>query len=197
MAEANKIEFGLSSIFFAPLTTTVAADGTETHTYEEPIALRGAKSMSLSPEGEQSTQYADDTAWFTSTVNNGYSGDLGFIYFSDAIRETIFKNVKTASGLIVERTDVEPVEGAILYQCQGDKRRIRHVLYNVKFGNPSVDHATKEDGIEPTEVTIPYTASPIRLSTGELVVKAKCVEGDEAYDTFFSSVALPKMPTLE
>lgn len=195
MADTNKIEFGLKNIYIAPLTATIGTDGSTTYSYAKPVALVGAKSMSMSPEGEQSTIYADDGPWYTTNVNNGYSGDIGFVHFNDTIRQTIYKNVKTADGLLVERSDVEPIEAALLFECMGDKNRVRHVMYNVKFGNPSVDYATKEDGIEPTEVTIPYTATPIRLTTGETVTKSKCVESDAAYADFFAAVKLPALTT--
>lgn len=197
MADTEKIEYGLSSIFFAPLTSTFGSDGTETHTYGKPIALKGAKSLSKSPEGDQTSIYADDTKYYTVTNNNGYSGDLGFIYFSDDIRKTIFKHQEASNGMLIERSDVEPVEGALLFECKGDKNKIRHILYNVKFGNPSQDYATKEDGVEPTEVTIPFVSSPIRLTTGEMILSGKCRASDAGYATFFNSVTVPTFTTGE
>lgn len=195
MADKNKIEFGLSHLYFAPLARSTGTDGSVTYTYTTPIRLEGIQSMTQEAQGETSNIYAEDMVWFTYTANNGYSGELVFVHFSDAIRENIFKYAKTSDGLLVERADVQPAEGALLYQCQGDANKNRHVLYDVTFGNPKVEPKTKEDGIEATVVTIPYTAVPIELASGEQITKGKCSEGDTAYADFFKALEAPTLAT--
>lgn len=195
MADKNKIEFGLSNLWFAPLARTTGTDGSVTYKYETPVRLQGVQSMTQEAQGETSNIYAEDMVWFTYTSNNGYSGELVFVTFTDDIREKIFKYVKTASGLLIERADTQPAEGALLYQCKGDQNNNRHILYDVTFGNPKVEYKTKEDGIEASVVTIPYTAVPIELASGEQITKGKCSEGDAAYADFFKSVTVPTIPT--
>ena len=195
MADKNKIEFGLSHLYFAPLARTTSTDGSVKYTYETPVRIEGVQSMTQEAQGETSNIYAEDMVWFTYTANNGYTGELVFVHFSDAIRETIFKYGKTSDGLLVERADTQPAEGALLYQCQGDQNKTRHVLYDVTFGNPQVEHKTKEDGIEATVVTIPYTAVPIEIASGEQVTKGKCAEGDAAYSKFFTALSAPTLET--
>lgn len=119
MTDKNKIEFGLSNLYFAPLARTTGSDGSVTYSYDNPVRLQGVQSMTQESQGETSNIYAEDMVWFTYTSNNGYSGELVFVTFTDEIRENIFKYAKTADGLLVERADIQPAEGALLYQCQG------------------------------------------------------------------------------
>ena len=91
VVDPNKIEYGLSSIYFAPLTKNTAADGAVTYTYGNPVALVGAQAMTREPQGESSSFYADDSVYFTTTTNNGYTGELTFIKMTDQIRQVIFK----------------------------------------------------------------------------------------------------------
>ena len=195
MADSNKIEFGLSHSYFAPLTAATAADGKVTYTYSAPIRLQGIQSMTQEAQGDSTNIYAEDMVWYNYTANNGYSGELVFVHFSDELRKTIFKHEEATNGMLIERSDVQSAEGALIYQCQGDKNKTRHVLYDVTFGNPKVEPKTKEDGIEATTVTIPYTAVPIELPTGEQITKGKCSEGDTAYDSLFTALTVPTLGT--
>lgn len=195
MADKNKIEFGLSHLFFAPLSRATSSDGSVTYSYGTPYRLEGVQSMTQEAQGETSNIYAEDMVWFTYTSNNGYSGELVFVTFTDDIREKIYNYAKTAQGMLVERADTQPAEGALIYQCQGDKNKNRHVLYDVTFGNPKTEYKTKEDGIEASVVTIPYTAVPIELADGTQVTKGKCSEGDAAYNSLFTELTPPTLTT--
>lgn len=194
-ADPNKIEYGLSSIYFAPLTKNTAADGAVTYTYGNPVALVGAQAMTREPQGESSSFYADDSVYFTTTTNNGYTGELTFIKMTDQIRQVIFKEeVDETTGLMTERADVLPAEGALLFQCRGDAKNTRHVMYDVTFGRGSEENNTKEDTISPTTATITYTAIPIEHN-GKQITKGKATEGAICYDNFFKSVVLPGAAT--
>lgn len=188
---ANKIEFGLSHIMFAELTKTTSATGEITHTYAKPVALPGAQGMTMDAQGETTTIYADDGAWYSPTANNGYSGEITFVHYSDEIRNILYKQTAADNGTIVERADIMPAEGAILFECQGDAGKTRHILYDVNFGNPSQEYKTQEEGIEPSTITIPYTATAIELSDGKKVIKGKCSSADAGYATFFTTAAVP------
>ena len=68
----NKVKFGLKNVHYALLT--VSEEGAVS--FGAPVPIPGAASMSLSPQGETETFYADDIAYYVSTANNGYQGDL-------------------------------------------------------------------------------------------------------------------------
>lgn len=186
----NKIEFGLSHLYLAPLTMSTGSDGTVTYSYDTPFRIQGIQSMTQEAQGDTENIYAEDMVWYTVTNNNGYSGELIFVHFSDDIRKKIYKYETTSDGMLVECSDVQPIECAVIYQCQGDKNETRHVLYDVTFGLPKVEYKTKEDKIEAAVVTIPYTAVPIEVGDKKLV-KGKCAKGDTAYGTLFTQVKAP------
>lgn len=194
VTDTNKIEYGLSQAFFAPLTKTVGTDGSVTYNYETPVSLVGIQSLTAEPQGESNTFYADDIAYFTTTTNNGYTGELTFIRITDQIRTLLFKDeVDETTGLLVERADLLPNEGALLFQCRGDAKNQRHVMYDVTFSRGSEERNTKGESIEPTTATISYTAIPIEHN-GKQITKAKAPQGAASYDTFFGAVKLPATP---
>ena len=69
MEEKNKVRFGLKNVHVCSITESAGSI-----TYGKPTAWKGAKSLTLDPEGDTNTYYADNTAYFTTNTNNGYSG---------------------------------------------------------------------------------------------------------------------------
>lgn len=63
--------------------------------------------------------------------------------------------------MLVEKANVSETEKlAILFEFDGDKNAIRHVLYNCSASRPSIESETKEDTIEPGTKTLSLTADP-------------------------------------
>ena len=69
---ANKVKYGIQDLYYAKATD----DGNGVLTYATPVALKGAVSISLDASGDTNTFYADNIAYFTTSANNGYEGDL-------------------------------------------------------------------------------------------------------------------------
>ena len=87
---SNKVKFGLKNVHYALLT-----DGDGTITYETPVPIPGAVSMSLAPQGETNTFYADNIAYYVSTANTGYQGDLEIAVIPDSFRRTCWEKQRT------------------------------------------------------------------------------------------------------
>ena len=183
---ANKIKYGISKCYFAVATD----DGTGALTYGTPVALPGAVSLSLDAQGDMNTFYADNIAYFTSSANNGYQGDLELALIPDSFRTSVLGEVTDTNGLLVEKADASTVEFSLLFQFEGDDKATRHCMYRCVASRPQVNGNTKEESIEPQTETITITAMP-RIN--DQVVKAKCPDTSAKYNTWFSEVAEPEL----
>ncbi len=185
----NKIKYNLKNLHAA----IMSRDGTGGYSYGTPIAIPGAVSLSLEAQGETTPFYADGIVYFRSVANNGYSGDLEIALIPEWFREQVLKEIKDNNGVLVEsNTDVDPVYFALLFEFDGDKRAIRHVMYNCTVSSrPTVESQTKEDTIEPGTETLSLSADP----RDDGLVKART--GDDtnvtAYNTWYDSVYIPSI----
>jgi len=181
---ANKIKYGISQCYYAVATD----NGTGTLTYGTVKPLKGAVSISAEAQGESNTFYADNIAYFTSTANNGYQGDLELALLPDDFRQDVLGEELATNGIYVEKANVPTVEFALLFQFEGDQSATRHCLYRCVASRPSVSGSTKEEGIEPQTETITITAMP-RIN--DEVVKSRCPSDATAYANWFTSVVEP------
>lgn len=182
----NKVKFGLKNVHIAPLKE--AEDGSIT--WDTPFSLPGAVSMSLDPEGETSPFHADDIIYYQSTSNSGYSGDLEMALITDEFREKILKEEKGDDGVYVENANVEPSEFALMFEFNGDKKAIRHVLYRCSCTRPGVSGQTVEDTKEPNTDSLTITAMP--LADGRVKAKTSADTSDDVYNAWYSKVYEPE-----
>ena len=178
---ANKIKYGLRNVYYA-----LATQGTGgALTYGTPVAIPGAVSMSLSPEGETSPFYADDVIYFQSTSNNGYTGTLEVALIPDSFKTDILKETADSNSVNLEYANVEPAEFALLFEFQGDDKATRHLLYRCTCSRPDVASATKEASIEPQTETLNLAVMP-RIS--DQIVKASCPYSSAKYANWLTEV---------
>lgn len=145
----GKIRYGISNVYVAVLTE--ASDGTIT--YGTPFAVKGAVSLSIDPEGGDSTPfYADNIIWYRSPeTNNGYTGDLELAVTPASFLKQILGQVEDSSddGILYEYSNANPKRFALMFQAEGDTYNTRYCFYDCMAGRPSRDNNTKEDTIEP------------------------------------------------
>lgn len=179
---ANKIKYGLRSVYYA-----VATEGTGgALTYATPVAIPGAVNLSLSQEGESNPFYADDVIYFQSTSNNGYSGSLEVALIPESFKTDVLGETLGTNGVYVEKSNVTPKEFALLFEFQGDQSATRHALFRCTCSRPDVTGATKEASIEPQTETLDITAMP-RIN--DYAVKASCPQSaTTAYSSWYSAV---------
>lgn len=184
MPNSNKIKYGIKNVFYA-----VATQGTGgALTYGTPVALPGAVSLSMDAQGDTNTFHADNVAYFTSSANNGYQGDLELALIPDAFRTDVLGEVLDTKGFYVEKSGAPTVEFALLFQFEGDASATRHCLYRCTASRSAVSGSTKEESIEPQTESITITAMP-RIN--DEVVKSRCPADANDYATWFDAVVEP------
>ena len=69
-------------------------------TYEKPIRMPGAVSLSMDPEGENENFYADDIVYYVINNNSGYSGDLELALIPESFLKDILHEEEDANGVM-------------------------------------------------------------------------------------------------
>lgn len=181
----NKVKFNIKNVHVAKLTEMVT-EGVKAYTYAKPRKIPGAVSLSLDAEGEISTFYADGVAYFVTSANNGYAGDLEMALIPGWFREEILNEKKDENGVLLENVDSGTNAFALLFEFDGDVRGIRRCLYNCTCTRPSIESETKEETVEPGTETLSVTASP--REDGFVKAQTGPDTSDNAYDTWYESV---------
>ena len=183
----NKVTFGLDNVHVAFLV-----DGTTT-SWETPVKIPGAVRFAPEPQGEETTFYADNGPYFSYTSNNGYTAELEMANLPDNILAKMLGWEIDANGMLVETTDGEPKEFALLGQILGDKKNRRFVYYRCKASRPTAEHNTRAESVEPTTQTLNITILPIEIN-GKNVVRGVIELNDNnttVYNNFFKGVTIP------
>lgn len=183
----NKVTFGLDNVHIAFLI-----DGA-TPSWKTPVKIQGAVRFAPEPQGEDTTFYADNGPYFTYTSNNGYTAELEMANLPDKVLAEMLGWEIDANGMLVETTDGEPKEFALLGQILGDKKNRRFVYYRCKASRPTAEHNTRGESVEPTTQTLNITILPIEIG-GKNVVRGVIELNDTnatVYNKFFSTVTIP------
>lgn len=173
----NKVLFNLKNVHYAKVT----APG-----YATPVAVPGAVSLSLSPEGENSEFFADGVLYYKSYSNSGYSGDLELAKVPDIMLTDIWGYTKDSNEVFVENASVEPAEFALLFQIDGDKSDSRFVLYSCSAQRPGIASKTNEKRKEPQTQSLSLTAAP--LPDGKVQARTTGETPDDVKNAWFDAV---------
>ncbi len=186
MADSNKIKFGIKNCYYAVATIT----STGAATYSTPVALPGAVSISLDPQGDTNKFYADNIVYFTSVANNGYEGDLELAKVPDSFLTDCLGYISDGNDVLVEDAGAVPAHFALMFQFEGDKNAKRTVLYNCVAARPNMEGSTKEESINPQTETISITATTVYNAVlNKDVVKASCTETESTtYNGWLTAV---------
>lgn len=184
----NKVTFGLEKVHIAYLNTT-----SPTPTWDTPIPIPGAVKFSPKPEGDETTFYADNGPYWTYTSNNGYTAELEVANIPDEVLAELLGWEIDANGMLVETTDGEPKEFALLGQILGDKKNRRFVYYRCKASRPSKELNTRAESIKPDTDSLSIRILPIEVN-GKNIVRGVMELNDKnttVYNNFFKSVTIP------
>lgn len=178
--EANKVRFGLSNVHIFPIQKEEA----DKLTYGEVFKLPGAVSLSLDPSGDSNPFYADDVIYYNEFTNNGYEGELEIATLNEDFETKVLGYTKDKNGAIVENVNARANNFAMAFEFNGDKNKVRHVLYKVSASRPKLESNTKEEKTKIGTDKIKFSAIPD--PTGR--IKAKVMKGSESYENFYKKV---------
>lgn len=183
----NKVKFGLSNVHYALLNT----DESGAITFGTPKPIPGAVNLSLTPQGDTNTFYADNVAYYVSVGNSGYQGDLEIALLPDSFAQDVLKEkLDSTDKVMVESSAVEAAPFALLFEFSGDRHSVRHVLYNCTAARPNITGATTTNTKEPQTASLTLTAAP--LADGHVKAKTTAETPEAAYNGWYQNVWRPK-----
>lgn len=187
MNKKNKVKYNICNVHYAVITK--AEDGTVT--FATPVAIPGAVSISLDPKGEPESFYADGVEYYVINNNQGYDGDLEVALIPESFRQDVLLETADANQVLVENSNSQTGSFALLFEFDGDVRKIRHVMYNCSASRPSISAKTNEEGKEVQTETLTIKSRP--LANG--LVKAKTGDSttEAVYTNWYKSVYQPSV----
>ena len=187
----NKVKFNICNVHYALRKTSEEG----VISYDTPKPMPGAVSLSLDANGEPSNFYADGYAYYTISSNMGYEGDLELAMVPESFRTDIPKEEVDANSVLLENANAETENFALLFEFDGDIRKIRHVLYNCAASRPGIESKTNEDEIEVQTETLSLTATP--LPSGYVKAKTGDDTTDKVYQDWYKNVYMPGTEAVE
>ena len=181
----NKVKFNICNVHYAPIT--IGTDGAVT--FATPVAMPGAVSLSLDPNGEPESFYADGIEYYTINNNMGYDGDLELAMIPESFRTDILKETADSNKVLVEDANSETGAFALLFEFDGDVKKIRHVLYNCSASRPKIESKTNEESREVQTETLSVKARP--LASGYVKAKTGDNTTDVVYADWYKAVYQP------
>ncbi len=180
----NIIEFGIENLHYAIMNRS--EDGQIT--YGTPKRIPNAVSVNLKVSGNEFKKYADNRLVKSTFAKTGYNGDIVITNTSDDMLIEVFGDKKDENGVLVENADAKTKEVALLVEFDGDEKKARHVLYNVKLGRPSIEYETKTEQDNPKDKGMSITVSPHPVNKN---IKSRCDQDKAKYNDFFKEVYEP------
>lgn len=187
MNKKNKVKYNICNVHYAVITK--AEDGMVT--FATPVVIPGAVSISLDPKGEPESFYADGVEYYVINNNQGYDGDLEVALIPESFRQDVLLETADANQVLVENSNSQTGSFALLFEFDGDVRKIRHVMYNCSASRPSISAKTNEEGKEVQTETLTIKSRP--LASG--LVKAKTGDSttEAVYTDWYKSVYQPSV----
>jgi phi13 family phage major tail protein len=194
----NQIKHGLTNIHVAFVDESVTPGPTTNPAWEAPIALPGAVQFSVTPSGNATNFYGDDSIWFTFNGGGNVTGTLQLWNVPADIKARLLGDYIDEDGKYVETND-QGENFAILGQQAGTVSNNRFVYYNCTAGRGEYTYDTDQDTPQPKQDNLSITATrqyfPL-LDVSVMASTANSVDAATAYTAFFNAVQLPKLPPI-
>ena len=178
----NKVQFNLKNVHYA----VISVDETGKVTFATPVAVPGAVTLTLDPQGSVEPFYADGIVYYQSVANNGYSGDLEMARFPDEMLQEVWGFELNDENVIIENSNVEPNAFALLYQIDGDKNEDYYCLYNCTGTRPGIGGTTNAGTKTPQ--TRKSTISAVPLTDGKVMARTTSKTEEAVKGNWFKKV---------
>lgn len=166
MSDSKGVRYGISNAHYAKYTE--GSNGT-LGTYATPVAMKGATALTLTPQGNTWTFYADNIAYETGSSNTGYEISVTIAVIGDQAKIDLLGYATDSNGVVYESADAEPASCAFLWEFGGSKVKKRGLLYNVKFNRPTMTGNTMTDSVDPDTDELTGTAIGRDITVGGVV----------------------------
>ena len=106
-------------------------------------------------------------------------------------RKDILHEVEDTNGVLVEdATEREQEHFALLFEFDGDKTGVKHVMYNTTANRTSISSSTTEETITPVTESLAVTCDP---RESDMLVKARTGDStdDQTYNGWYTAVYVP------
>lgn len=179
-----KVQFGVSD-----LVVFERSEAENTITYSNPMEVRGSVNISIDPQGDTNTFYADNIAYWVGATNQGYEGTLEIALIPDEFKKLYLGYAEATNGNLVE-TDASGKSFGMAFKFKTDTEDRYCVLYNCTATRPSEEHSTIEESATPqtSELTLNIAGDVVG---SRVVYKAEVHPEDSNYATIKTAMALP------
>ncbi len=148
---AKKVLIGLDQFHYALLTS----DTTAGVTYDTPVPLKGARTISYNPNSEVATLFADDGPYDTAETIGELELEVGIADISQEDYAALMGHTITG-GVMSELATDQPIDVAFGFRAKRSNGGYSYYWFlKGKFAKPSMDHETKADSISWQTPTLP------------------------------------------
>lgn len=190
MTVKEMVRFGIKNGYYAPYDETSGK-------FTTPKRIPGMVALSLSAEGDSSTFYADDKAYYTVSSNGGYTGNVEIAAIPDDMLVDCLGYIKDANGVLLEDASAVAKPFALLFEVDSNIEPTRFALYNCTMTRPGNEHNTKSESSDVDTQTFDVTCIARTMTYGDgtaSFVKGYLpltTETKEKYEAWFTDVYLP------
>lgn len=190
--EKNKVKYNLRNVHYATFTVSESGE----ITFNKPIPIPGAVSVSLSKIGDVSMFYADGIVYYVASPNSGYEGDLEIALTPEQFEKDCLGVSADGNNLLYETAADQVKPFALMFEFEGDVKNIRHCLYFCHAVKSETASETKTESNEPVtdKLTIKATPSPhLTDNKGNPLVKTRTGDNtaDEVYANWYKEAQIP------
>ena len=177
--KANKVKFNLHNVHYA----VMSGDGT----WETPVPIPGAVSLTLDAQGQVSPFYADGIVYYQTVSNSGYSGSLEVALIPKSMFVDVFGYEEgETSKVLTENSLTEPKAFALLFEEDGDASGTKYVFYNCSATRPSRTANTTNATKPPTTQSLSLSVAP--MADGKVFAVTTEDTPEETASGWFTSV---------